>query len=84
MGLLAFAFLAPCAVRAQQITTTAVTFKDTDSTGAAIAHAQVITGVRSGMGATKTDERGHLRAELTSARILARQKLCEWILRKAG
>jgi hypothetical protein len=64
LGLLTFALLAPSALRAQQITTTAVTFKVTDSTGAAIAHAQIIVGIRSAIGVLKTDERGSLTVNL--------------------
>ena len=56
---LAMAF-APAAARAQQITSTLVTFTVTDPSGAAIANATIVIGMPSSAPALKTDEHGQL------------------------
>ncbi|HXN98671.1 MAG TPA: hypothetical protein VN881_06320 [Candidatus Acidoferrales bacterium] len=56
----AFAVLAPAAVRAQQVTTTAVTFTVTNPSGAAIANATIVVGYPSTAPEMKTDEHGQL------------------------
>jgi hypothetical protein len=56
----AFAVLAPAAARAQQVTTTTVTFTVTNPSGAAIANATIVVGYPSTAPEMKTDEHGQL------------------------
>jgi hypothetical protein len=60
VGIVAWVLVAPGTFRAQQITTTSVTFTVTDPSGAAIGKATIIVGIRSAMAGMKTDESGRL------------------------
>ncbi len=60
VALLALTALVPGAARAQQITSTTVTFTVTDPSGAAIANATIVVGYPSTAPEMKTDEHGQL------------------------
>jgi hypothetical protein len=66
IGILAIAFLAPCALRSQQGITRSVTFIVSDQTGAGIAHAKVriVPGPETSAASLDTDDKGNLSLKL--------------------
>jgi hypothetical protein len=65
-GLLAFALLAPCAVRAQQVTTTPVAITVTDPAGKPIARAKIFVFKPTEAADVTADELGHASLQLRS------------------
>jgi hypothetical protein len=68
VALFAFAALAPGAARAQQITSTNVTFTVTDPTGAAIPNARILVVWGTTFGFMATDMKGQLSVDMKGGR----------------